>query len=296
MPSGGSDTLRRRSGKRPSKTSVRLKRTWNCSKKGMEAVNVLFAAWLRPREDAEKRIASFAGQFDVAHAAEFRAACEYVQRKMQKIEMQNAIEDAFQDGVFDESAWFEASQVRSVEVAPISTGAGVSPGIVEFTREYLARVQQFECGSEIWSEFAADWIKGASPAPSRLAVHERPWNQSVAVLRGMGRPGIPRRVLVAWPDEMAVPSTRRPATLCRFRSHAGSGNGIPGEVFRRVQTPLLSLHHGSYHRHGAQESYPDLCLFVHPENSKAIHFYQSYGFAFIGKTGPTKAQMYMCLE
>ena len=44
------------------------------------------------------------------------------------------------------------------------------------------------------------------------------------------------------------------------------------------------------------ESYPDLCLFVHPQNCKAIHFYESYGFAFIGKTGPKKAQMYMCLE
>ena len=83
-------------------------------KGAMEALNILFAAWLRPREDTEKRIASLAGQFDVAHAADFRAACEYVQRKMQKIEMQNAIEDAFQGGVFDESAWIEASQMRSV--------------------------------------------------------------------------------------------------------------------------------------------------------------------------------------
>jgi hypothetical protein len=83
-------------------------------KKGIEALNVLFAAWLRPREDAEKRIANLAGQFDVAHAADFRAACEYVERKIQKIEMQNTIEDAFQSGVFDESAWIDASQMRSV--------------------------------------------------------------------------------------------------------------------------------------------------------------------------------------
>ncbi len=83
-------------------------------KKGIEALNVLFAAWLRPREDAEKRIANLAGQFDVAHATNFRAACEYAQRKIQKIEMQNAIEDAFQRGVFDECAWVEASQMRFV--------------------------------------------------------------------------------------------------------------------------------------------------------------------------------------
>ncbi len=44
------------------------------------------------------------------------------------------------------------------------------------------------------------------------------------------------------------------------------------------------------------EQYPDLCLFVHPENRKAIHFYETYRFAFIGKTGPKKAQMYMRLE
>lgn len=83
-------------------------------KKGIEALDVLFAAWLRPHGDAEKRIASLAGQFDVAHAADFRRACEYAERKMQKIEMQNAIEDAFQRGVFDESAWIEASHIRSV--------------------------------------------------------------------------------------------------------------------------------------------------------------------------------------
>jgi hypothetical protein len=83
-------------------------------KTATESLNTLFAVWLRPRADAEKRIANLAGQFDVAHAKDFRDACEYVQRKIQKLEMQNAIEDAFQAGVFDESAWIEASQMRSV--------------------------------------------------------------------------------------------------------------------------------------------------------------------------------------
>ena len=53
--------------------------------------------------------------FNVTHAREFRAACEHVRRRMQKVAMCDAIEDAFQGGVFDEAFWNEAAQMRAVK-------------------------------------------------------------------------------------------------------------------------------------------------------------------------------------
>lgn len=39
---------------------------------------------------------------------------------------------------------------------------------IEFTRTHLPIVQGFECGEEVWSRLAADWIKSAPPFPGAL--------------------------------------------------------------------------------------------------------------------------------
>lgn len=37
--------------------------------------------------------------------------------------------------------------------------------IIEFSRDHLPSVQGFECGSNLWADLAAEWIKNAPPFP-----------------------------------------------------------------------------------------------------------------------------------
>jgi hypothetical protein len=44
----------------------------------------------------------------------------------------------------------------------------VSLRIVDFSADYLRQVKDFDCGSEDWAVWAANWIKNAPPFPSAL--------------------------------------------------------------------------------------------------------------------------------
>ena len=79
-----------------------------------QSLHLVFDLWLRPCEHLEPRIAELERTgYTVAHAADFRAACEYVRRWLEKSRMHDAIEDAFQGRVFDDAFWAEAARMRT---------------------------------------------------------------------------------------------------------------------------------------------------------------------------------------
>jgi hypothetical protein len=81
---------------------------------GHEALNGLFSEWLRPCQHTEERIAQQEKLgFTPARAEEFRSACEYVRRRVRKVELHEELEQAFSGDVFDDSFWGEASRMRS---------------------------------------------------------------------------------------------------------------------------------------------------------------------------------------
>jgi hypothetical protein len=88
---------------RPGKHGIVLGRVLS---KAQEALDSLFADWLKPCSYADARIAEQEKSgYEVAGVKEFREACDYVRRRARKIAMHEEIENAFRGGIFDDTFW-----------------------------------------------------------------------------------------------------------------------------------------------------------------------------------------------
>ncbi len=154
--------------------------------------------------------------------------------------------------------------------------------IAEFSAADLPRVQNFECGSEDWAVFAAEWIKDAPPFSGALQSMQRyknkVWLYSVEALGEEYLVGFSSLGTTKW----AIPppdGPKRKVGLVPMIAVASNFQGKPeGNDDKRYAHQIME----DVIEKSRQRGFRELCLFVHEKNVRAIKLYERYGFQVIG--------------
>ena len=156
----------------------------------------------------------------------------------------------------------------------------VSLRIVDFSADYLRQVKDFDCGSEDWAVWAANWIKNAPPFPSALLSMDqygtRVWLYFLFVetlgeefLVGFASLGITN-----WSISELQASKRVPGLipmLAVATSFQGKSADTKGTRYSHlIMQDVISK--------ACEYGLSDLCLSVHPKNRRAIRLYEQFGF------------------
>jgi len=163
---------------------------------------------------------------------------------------------------------------------------------IPFTPDLLPSVQGFDCGDAPWEREVADWLKvpaGQGGAVDDLRRGCETWLYATddGELVGVGSLTASRW---NWPSAV---DPRVPISLIPFvgvqRRFWGKPEGPPDE---RYSAQILG--HLVFEAIQRRDRYPLVGLFVHPENVRAIRFYEKAGFAPFSKTyqDPTTGVVY----
>jgi ribosomal protein S18 acetylase RimI-like enzyme len=156
---------------------------------------------------------------------------------------------------------------------------------IEFCREHLGSVQDFQCGSAGWAMAAADWIKAAPPFDGALLsiekYHNKVWLHFIDVpplnesfLVGFSSLGL-TKMPVPYPD-----GSRRHVQYIPMLAVASAFQGKAIDDSGRKYSVAIMEHVLA----AAGVLQPrDLCLLVHADNLRAISLYSQFGFEVIGE-------------
>lgn len=151
---------------------------------------------------------------------------------------------------------------------------------VEFSSEYLPRVQDFECGSEQWCRFAERWIKSPPPFPGALRSIQKygnavwlyfldsPYDGEFLVgfsALGKSRWKIP-------PPDGPIREVGFIPMLAVALCFQGMPDGCPAgnRYIDEVMEHVIQQARGRRYR--------EVALFVHKDNARAIALYERHGF------------------
>ncbi len=149
----------------------------------------------------------------------------------------------------------------------------------EFSRDSLSLVQEFNCGSEEWAEFAARWIKEAPPFQGALKSMEkhgtRVWlyfacvdEHTEEILVGFSALG-----LTKWSIPGASDPKRTVGFLPMLAVAAAFQEKLAPEGKKYshfIMEDVMSM--------ACKSNMSELCLYVHPGNIRAINLYKRFGF------------------
>jgi ribosomal protein S18 acetylase RimI-like enzyme len=169
---------------------------------------------------------------------------------------------------------------------------------VEFSEQYIPRVQRFECGSGQWAELAAEWIKQSPPFPGALLTIREHGNKvwlyyvdavDEEYLVGFSSLGITRWKIPAPPD-----GEERDVGLIPMLAVALAFQGKPrGDDVKRYSRQILD----HVIAQARERGYRELCLSVSATNLRAIKLYQRAGFKILGpKDGRNNYRMLKLLD
>ena len=144
-----------------------------------------------------------------------------------------------------------------------------------FAPRHLHRLADFDCGGEVWQREMTDWIKGG---PDGVLEHQAQGGEvwlyatDAREVVGFGALGVSNW---RWPTNKDRP--RRVSIITALGVDRRYHGQPPGPPEQRYASQILRdlIHEASQHR----EREPLLGLFVHPENGRAIRFYERAGFA-----------------
>jgi ribosomal protein S18 acetylase RimI-like enzyme len=147
---------------------------------------------------------------------------------------------------------------------------------VDFTEDLLFEVQGFDCGDDVWAREVSVWICGKDPQNSviaDLARGTRVWVYVNATgdIVGFGSLG---ETSWRWPgprDEKIAFSIIPMFAVRREYQGVPKGQGETAyavQIFRDLLAEATAK----------KPTHPILGLFVHEENTRAIRFYERFGF------------------
>ena len=156
--------------------------------------------------------------------------------------------------------------------------------IVEFSAEYLPRVQHFECGSSASAELAAEWIQQEPPDKGALYSMQEYGNTVWLYFTSGGKElvGFSSLGITRWPIPPPDGAKREVGFLPMLAVASQFQGKSCGRGRRRRRYSDLIL--GDTISKARQRGLGELCLFVHEENMRARRLYARHGFEAIGET------------